>query len=256
MRKKVRTLSSPFLYPKGVGYGMEKKQMTGAIIVAAGKGKRMGTKISKQFLKLEGKEILAHTLDVFETTEMVDEIIIVTGQEDICYIQEEIVEKYGYQKVKKVVAGGKERQDSVKNGMLALSSPITIVLVHDGVRPFIRKADIEATILQAEQTGACILGVRAKDTIKRCRKDQVVEETPNRNFLWYIQTPQTFRKDILFSAYEKAEADGFYGTDESSLVERTGFAVQVVEGHYDNIKITTAEDLLVAKAFLLEGERG
>ena len=228
--------------------------MTTAIIVAAGKGKRMKNTTSKQFLKLEGKEILAYTLDVFEKTEEIDDIVIVTGIDDISYINEYIIKKYGYQKIRKVVSGGKERQDSVKNGMLAISSETTIVLVHDGVRPFVRKESIVSSILQAKSTGACILGVKAKDTIKRCNENQRVEETPDRNFLWQIQTPQTFQRKVLFSAYEKAERDGFYGTDESSLVERRGFDVTVVSGSYQNIKITTQEDLLLGKAFLQEGD--
>jgi len=137
---------------------------------------------------------------------------------------------------------------------MAISKEATIILVHDGVRPFICKEEIEATILQAQRTGACILGVKAKDTIKRCNGNQLVEETPDRNFLWCIQTPQTFQREILFSAYKKAEEDGFYGTDESSLVERIGVNVVVVSGNYRNIKITTTEDLLIGKAFLQEGD--
>lgn len=231
---------------------MQKKCFCSAIIPAAGKGTRMGTPISKQFLKLNSKEIIVYTLEKFEQCEEIDEIIVVTGKETITYIKN-LVETYHLNKVSKIVEGGKERQDSVYSGIQNVNKNVNIILVHDGVRPFVNQSDIRKTIEIAEKQGACILGVPTKDTIKICAANQDVVRTPERKTLWSIQTPQTFQKEILMCAYTKAYEDGFVGTDEAMLVERLGIPVKVVEGSYDNIKITTKEDLYVAQAFLERG---
>ena len=225
----------------------------GAVIVAAGKGRRMGTKVSKQFLPLRGKEILAHTVECFEASEDVDEIVLVTGEESLGDV-EEMKREYGWKKITAITAGGKERQDSVRNGLEKLSPKTEIVLIHDGVRPFVTKTMIRESAREAKKMGACIIGVPAKDTIKVCSAEGIALNTPDRSTLWQIQTPQTFRKDLILSAYEQAEREGFRGTDDASLAEHSGFAVKVIMGSYRNIKITTKEDLIMAEAFLEEEE--
>jgi len=229
---------------------MKNKPYCVAMVVAAGKGTRMGTSVYKQFLKLNDKEVIAHTLEKFQSCDGVDEIIIVTGKDTIPFMEKEVVEKYHFNKVIQVIAGGAQRQDSVYNGLCAVNHAADIIVVHDGVRPFVTKEDIQRTIEEALVSGACALGVRAKDTIKICAKDNIIVETPDRSTAWYIQTPQTFQVDILKSAFEQAKKDGFLGSDEAVLVERMAIPVRVVEGSYNNIKITTKEDLYIGEVFL------
>lgn len=224
-----------------------------AVIVAAGKGKRMGTEISKQFLPLCGKEILAHTVEKFENAKKIRDIVLVTGEDSLQDVKEMTME-YGWKKVAFVVAGGKERQDSVWNGLQAVSEDTEIVLIHDGVRPFVTEEILDASIETAIEMGGCVAGVPAKDTIKVCNSENIAIVTPDRSTLWQIQTPQTFRKSIIMQAYEQAKADGFMGTDDASLAEHSGNPVKVIMGSYRNIKITTKEDLLIGEAFLKEGQ--
>ncbi|MFF2912601.1 2-C-methyl-D-erythritol 4-phosphate cytidylyltransferase [Paenibacillus sp. NPDC057934] len=212
----------------------------GVVIVAAGKGTRMGTAESKQYLLLEGKPIAVHTLEVFQRHERISEIVLVTGAEDMERCREWTA-SYKLDKVKAIVPGGSERQHSVYRGLLQLNTEW--VMVHDGVRPFVHPSEIEACYQQALQSGAAVLAVPVKDTIKQVDSGGTVVSTPDRRSLWAIQTPQTFRLSDLLMAYEAAEQDGFLGTDDSSLAERAGIAVSVVEGSYRNIKITTREDL-------------
>lgn len=220
------------------------------IIVAAGSGKRMKSAIAKQYLDLKGRSILSYTVDVFEKSPIVGEIILVTGKEEIDYVKSEIVEKYKFNKVKAVIEGGSERQYSVENGLKAVDKSCDAVMIHDGVRPFI---DSESICVLAEETikyGACVLGVPAKDTIKICDENGFVSDTPERKLIWHAQTPQSFKYNIIADAYKKANEDGFLGTDDSVLVERTGCKIKMVEGSYDNIKITTPEDLYVGERIL------
>ena len=226
--------------------------MTSAIIVAAGQGRRMGVQTKKQFLMLDGKEILTHTVECFEKSPDIQEIILVTGKEDLEDVGG-LVKKHGWNKISAVVIGGRERQDSVGYGIDAVSAQTEIVLIHDGVRPFVTEEMIRRAIDCAKEVGACVLGVPAKDTIKICDAQGIVQQTPERKSLWYIQTPQVFRKDILKKAYGKAKAEGFLGTDDASVVEFYGAKVKVIEGSYRNIKITTKEDLLLGACFLREG---
>lgn len=222
-----------------------------AIIMAAGKGKRMGTEISKQFLPVCGKEILAWTVEKFEKSPFIDEMILMAskdGMEDI----KALSLKYGWKKLSLIAEGGKERQNSVANGLSCLSEKTEIVLIHDGVRPFVTEEMIAESIQGALECGACIIGVPAKDTIKICGNNGMALETPNRSTLWQIQTPQTFRRDLICKAYQKAEEEGFLGTDDASVAEFAGENVLVRQGSYRNIKITTKEDLLIAEAFLKE----
>ena len=227
------------------------KPICTAVIVAAGKGKRMGTEVSKQFLPLGGKEILTHTVETFEKAENVRDIILVTGEESLQDVKD-MVQEYGWSKVVSVVAGGKERQDSVWNGLQAVPADTAIVLIHDGVRPFVTEDILNLSIETALEMGGCVTGVPAKDTIKVCNSENIAIDTPDRSTLWQIQTPQTFRRELIQKAYQKAKEDGFVGTDDASLAEYSGYPVKVIMGSYRNIKITTKEDLLIGEAFLKE----
>ncbi len=223
------------------------------MIMAAGKGKRMGTQISKQFLQICGKEILAWTVDVFEKSNLIQNIVLVAsadGMEDI----QALCKKYQWQKVHHIVLGGKERQHSVANGLAVLEKETEMVLIHDGVRPFVTEQMIADSIAAAKIYDGVVIGVPAKDTIKICSPDGMAEQTPDRNLLWQIQTPQTFRKEIITKAYTYAKEKDFLGTDDASLAEFAGNRVKVVLGSYRNIKITTKEDLVVAEAFLKEAK--
>ncbi len=217
------------------------------VIVAAGKGKRMGSDMNKQYLKLNGKEVLAHTIDKFEKCNDIDEIIVVTGKDEIEYCRQYICEKYNFSKIKNIVAGGKERQNSVYNGLLQVSGRTQIVLIHDGARPLIRLKQIQDSIKIAREEGACVIGVPIKDTVKICHNNQLVKGTPPRDSLWIVQTPQAFRYDWIMEAYELGIKNNLAATDDSMMVEALGYPVKVVEGRYDNIKITTPEDLVIAK---------
>lgn len=222
-----------------------------AIILAGGSGKRMGTTIKKQYIKLKDKEVIAHTIEVFNNMEIISDIILVTGEEEIRYVEKEICNKYKFDKVSQVVAGGKERQDSVYNGIEAASDQYEYIIIHDGARPFIEEETIIKCLNKAEQTGASIVAVPLKDTIKVGNvQTGEVEGTPNRETLWSVQTPQIFKTDIIREAYRNAKSHGIYATDDSSLVEVMGGKVYIVEGKYTNIKMTTPEDLIVGEKIL------
>ena len=221
-----------------------------AVIVSAGKGHRFMEGKKKQFHFLEGKPVLAHTLDKFETCPLIRSIILVVGQEDMDYCLKEVVEKFEFKKVSQIVPGGKRRQESVKNGIDALPKDVKVVAIHDGVRPFVTKAMIEDSIQSAVRFGAVVLAMPVKETIKMSNPDGTVLKTLDRESLWQIQTPQTFQVNIIKEAYYQATKDGFAGTDDASLVERLGVAVHILPGSYTNIKITTPEDLLLANLFL------
>lgn len=212
----------------------------GAIIVAAGRGTRMGTKESKQYLMLQNKPIVVHTLEVFDRHPLITEIVLVTGEQDVERVQAWI-DEYGITTPIKVIPGGAERQHSVYQGLLQMSS--AWVLVHDGVRPFVTEEQVTACYEAAREHGACVLAVPVKDTVKQVDEQGWVTATPDRRSLWAIQTPQAFRRCDLLQAHEQAARDGFVGTDDSMLVERAGLSVCVVEGAYSNIKITTPDDL-------------
>lgn len=221
-----------------------------AIIVAGGSGKRMGMNIKKQFIEMDGKEILAHTIEVFNQCKVIDDIIVVVGQEDRQRVQEEIISKYEYHKVTQVIEGGKERQDSVYNGLMAVKDDIEYVMVHDGARPFISPVVIEKALQTTKEKKATVVAVPVKDTIKIINKSHKVEDTPNRSTLWSVQTPQSFDKELLIRAYSYAKEKGLAVTDDSMVVEAYGSEVYVVEGEYNNIKITTVEDLVLGQAIL------
>ena len=227
-----------------------------ALIPAAGMGRRMGSSMNKQYLLLDGKPILAHTLELFQQADFIDEIVVVVPAEEIDYCRLHVVEEYGLEKVRQIVAGGAERQNSVLNGLRALDcQDDDLVLIHDGVRPFVPLAAMKRSIEIAREYDGALLAVPVKDTVKVI-KDALVSATPPREFLWLAQTPQTFRYQIIRAAHECAYADGFTGTDDAALLERSGKKVHVVIGDYRNIKITTPEDLILAEAFLAVGKKG
>jgi len=228
-----------------------------AIIPSAGMGNRMGQragkkKIKKNYMELSGRPVLARTLEVFEKTPQVDEIIVVTADEDLEYCRKEIVEKYGFTKVAAILGGGKERQDSVANALeyAAKNLSCDIILVHDGARPLITRKIIEATVASVKEYGSGVVAMPVKDTIKEVTGDGIIRATPPREQLRAVQTPQGFLSDILIEASRAARKDNVICTDESSLVERLGIEVRVVQGSYENIKITTAEDIPLAEAIL------
>lgn len=225
-----------------------------AIIPSAGKGKRMGHAISKHYIRLEDRPILAYTLDAFDRCPDVNHVLVVvrSGEEEYCL--KEVVEKYRIKKVLKVVIGGEKRQDSVYNGIKELDEDTDIVVVHDGVRPFVPPELISEAVRLAMYVDGVVAALPVKDTLKEVAEDGFIKNTPDRESLWYAQTPQAFKKRVIEEAFIRAYSDNFHGTDESSLVERIGGKVKIIEGSPENIKITTKEDLLLAE-FILRARR-
>jgi 2-C-methyl-D-erythritol 4-phosphate cytidylyltransferase len=221
-----------------------------ALILAAGRGRRMGTPKNKPYLMLAGKPIVCHTLFEFERSPLIDEIVLIVGEDEIDYARSSIVDAFQFKKISTVVMGGLKRQDSVWEGLKAIKSDCEVVMVHDGVRPFISQALLKKTGQAMENCGATIVAVPVKDTIKTVSQQREVLTTLDRSTLWAIQTPQAFRRDILEKAFEKAINDGFYATDDAALVERLGEKVTIVEGSYENIKITTPEDIVLGEAII------
>lgn len=225
-----------------------------AIVLAAGSGSRMKSKTKKQFMEIKGKPVIWYSLFEFEKSR-VDEIILVTGKEDIDYCKKEIVEKYNLKKIKNVVAGGSERYDSVYNGLKEVTG--NIVLIHDGARPLINNEIIERSIEGTIKSDACVVGVPVKDTIKRANKEGYIIDTPNRSELWITQTPQSFKTDLVKMAYKKMKEELEKGnttlniTDDAMVVEEfTTNQVRFVQGDYKNIKVTTPEDIDIAELFI------
>ncbi len=217
------------------------------IIPAAGQGKRMRAGKNKLLLELNNIPIFIHSLKVFDEDELCEGIILAINPQDEGEIKL-LLKKHKVKKVLDLVPGGKERQDSIYNALKTVKID-GIILVHDAARPFILKEHIHRLLDTAQKTGAAIIGVPAKDTMKTVH-DQSVLATVERSSLWAVQTPQAFRFSVLYKAYELAEKDCFVGTDDSSLVERTSHPVTIIEGDYDNIKLTTQEDLFFAEAII------
>ena len=222
-----------------------------AIVLAAGQGKRMHSKIQKQFLKIQGYPVLYYSLRCFQESPLIQDIILVTGEDALSYCKEEIVKKYGFTKVSNVIAGGKERYDSVYAGLCACKD-CRYVLIHDGARPFITEEIIERGLEKVKETGACVVGMPSKDTIKLSDAEGYVKETPDRKCVWTIQTPQIFSYALIREAHDSIrKKDMSKITDDAMVIEHeTGVKVALAEGSYQNIKITTSEDLYIAEAFL------
>jgi len=225
--------------------------MVSAVIVAAGKGIRMNDAVRKQYLPLAGRPVLAHSLTLFENCNLINKIILVVPEDDFDYCRNNILPMLK-SKIN-LVAGGRERQDSVYNGLIAVGENNGIVIIHDGVRPFANNEMLESCIRGAKKHGACIVGVPIQDTLKKISILNNIEKTIERNNIWLAQTPQAFQYEIIRKAHENARLRGHTGTDDAFLVEQIGNPVKIVKGNKNNIKITTREDLKLAQAMLQSG---
>ncbi|MCK4260353.1 MAG: 2-C-methyl-D-erythritol 4-phosphate cytidylyltransferase [Halanaerobiales bacterium] len=221
-----------------------------AIVAAAGQGKRMGGDRSKQYLFLNNEMILTLTLQQLDKIERIVEMIVVVQASEVDFCKREIFEKNNFVTPYKIIVGGKERQDSVQMGLAVLQHDTDYVLIHDGARPLITTGLVIDALKQAEEYGTAILAVPLKDTVKVVNSSGFVETTPERSTLMAVQTPQIFRKELIIRAYQEAERSDYQGTDDASLVEFIGEPVFLVQGSYENIKVTTPEDLLLAKEIL------
>ncbi len=219
-----------------------------AIVPAAGLGKRFGKGTNKPLVSLCGKPLLLWALETLQDIPEIAEIIPVVKEQDI-KLCKEIFEEYPVAKIRRMALGGRERQDSIFNGLKLIDDRASVVLVHDGVRPLIEPRVIKNALKQMHDCDGVVIGVPMKDTVKEVREG-IVMKTPERDLLWAVQTPQIFHFQALYDAYEKAMADSFYTTDDSALVERNGGMIKMVRGSYTNIKVTTPEDLLIAEVFL------
>lgn len=235
---------------------MKEKKHCSAIVLAAGSGKRMKSDTKKQYMLIYDKPVIYYSLKAFQES-FVDDIILVVSAGDISYCQTEIVEKYGFTKVRQIVEGGRERYHSVAAGLRSISKD-GFVFIHDGARPMITEEILERALACVEENNACVVGMPVKDTIKIADPDRNIEETPNRSLVWSVQTPQVFEYRLIKEAYEellKREqellAQGISVTDDAMVVETlSGHKVKLVEGSYENIKITTPEDIKLAECFI------
>ena len=236
----------------------EKKNCT-AIVLSAGQGKRMGASVQKQYIELQGKPIIYYTLSVFQKSDIIDDIILVVGKDQLKYVQEEIARKYHFTKVKTVVEGGHERYASVWQGLKAReydkyyeNIQDGYVFIHDGARPFVDEEMLERAYDTVRKYRACVAGVPSKDTIKLINEEQFAVTTPERKYVWAVQTPQVFEKTLIFEAYARLmEEECVHVTDDAMVVEQMmHLPVKLFEGSYENIKITTPEDLDIARIFL------
>lgn len=228
--------------------------MNSAVIVAAGTGKRMNSNINKQYIKLRDKEVVAHTIEVFDKNDNIDEIVVVVREDEEAFFVEHILKKYNFDKNIKIAHGGRERQDSVYNGLKKVNKGCNTVLIHDGARPFVSNDIINNSIEEAIANKAVVVGVPVKDTIKVLDDNNIITNTPNRNYVWAVQTPQSFDYDILIKSYENAFKKNYYGTDDAMLVEEMGYSVKMIMGSYENIKMTTREDLNFGEQILKNRE--
>lgn len=225
---------------------------TAAVLLAAGQGRRMNNPIPKQYLLLKEKPVLYYSLKTLEES-MLDEIILITNANDIEYCKNEIIDRYQFQKVKKIICGGKERYYSVYNGLNELKE-VDYVWIHDGARPFLTNQMILDTFQAVQQYRACVIGMPVKDTIKIVNENKIIQETPPRETIWSVQTPQVFEFSLIKKAYDKfikEKKETLQITDDAMLIEQmTNCDVKLVQGDYHNIKITTPEDLIIAETFL------
>lgn len=234
---------------------MEKKCI--AIVLAAGQGSRMGTKIQKQYLEIEGKPVLYYSLEVFQHSDIIDSIILVVGEGQEDYCRSGIVERFGFTKVDTVTVGGRERYESVYKALRVMEDNDGYVFIHDGARPFVDEQILGRAYEAVKQYNACVVGMPSKDTIKVVDGEVFAKETPDRSSLWIIQTPQVFEISLIKEAYFKLMREHYMQvTDDAMVVEQMLHApVKLVEGSYENIKITTPEDLPVAELFIRRRKR-
>jgi 2-C-methyl-D-erythritol 4-phosphate cytidylyltransferase len=210
----------------------------------------MNAGMNKQFMDINGRPLLAHTLDAFQKCKAIDKIILVAGKDELQLCREQILDAYGFDKVDRLVEGGYERQQSVCNGIAQLGDDCEVVVIHDGARPVITADIIERCIEGARLYGAVSAGMPSKETIKILDSSGFVECTPKRDKVWVTQTPQAFRSDIIRKAHANAVSEGISGTDDAFLVECLGIKVKMIEGSYENIKVTTPEDISIAEIIL------
>ncbi len=220
------------------------------LIPAAGDGTRLNRAAKKPYLSLAQKPILAHTIQKFEQNTAVDEIWVIVNEDDFDKCHDTVLTPYPFEKVRGLVPGGEIRQMSVQNGIRALADDVDFVIVHDGVRPFVTDEIIFECIAAAAECGAAVTAVPVTETIKVANENAFIVETPPRQKLWTVQTPQVFRKSLLIQAHQAAQAQQIIATDDAALVEQLGYPVKLVEGTYSNLKITTPEDLLIAETLI------
>ncbi len=235
---------------------IENKKHCAAIVLAAGQGKRMGTSVQKQYIELEGKPLIYYSLKTFQESGLIDSMVLVVGEGQVAYAQNEIVSKYGFSKVCAVVEGGKERYDSVWQGLKTVSQEpeVSYIYIHDGARPFVDDEILNRGYETVEQFRACVAGMPSKDTVKVVDEQGFAINTPDRKYVWVIQTPQIFEKSLIMEAYARLMKEEHEDvTDDAMAVERMmKVPVKMFEGSYQNVKITTPEDLAIAKVFLRE----
>lgn len=224
---------------------------TSAIIVASGVGSRMKTDIPKQFLEVFGKPIIAYTINAISNCTNVDEIVVVTLPDYIVFCND-VVNEFNFKKVSKIICGGSTRQESVRNGLLELSDDTDVVVIHDGARPLVEPDIIKDSVHSALKFGCAAVGVKMKDTVKVVDSDGYILSTADREKLWQVQTPQTFKKDIILSLYKNLESSDIQFTDDCMLAEAAGYKVKIIPGSYENIKITTPQDIFIMKGLLGE----
>jgi len=210
----------------------------------------MGGSVPKQFLSLGGEPLIVHSLRILQAADTVDEIILAVPKSDLDYCINELVKQHGFSKVTRVLAGGVERQDSVRRALEQVTEETEILLVHDAVRPFLTGQMVSDVIAKADKHGAAIIALPMRDTVKQVGSDQVIQRTVDRHPLWLAQTPQAFRRQWLQEAHRKAHAEGIHATDDAYLVEWLGHSVMVVEGSGENIKVTRPEDIVIGEAIL------
>lgn len=229
---------------------MQKTKCT-AIVLAAGQGKRMGTKVQKQYLEISGKPVLFYSLDIFQRSDIIDDIILVVGENQEEYCKKEIVDKYHFTKVSQIVKGGSERYHSVWNGLQEVSGD-GYTFIHDGARPFVTEEILSRAYETVQREKACVVGMPVKDTIKIADEEGFAKETPNRSLVWMVQTPQVFETFLIKNAYSLLmEQEIIQVTDDAMVVETMlQKKVKLVEGSYENIKITTPGDLKIAEVLV------
>ena len=210
----------------------------------------MGGAVRKQFRPLGGLPLLVHSLRVFESSPVIETVVLAVPQADLGYCRTHIVDTYGFAKVTQIVAGGQERQDSVRRALAVVDEQVGLVVIHDAVRPFVTESMILDVVNAARAEGAAIIALPMRDTVKQVSGDRLIERTIDRKSLWLAQTPQAFRRDWLVEAHRKAEAEGVAATDDAYLMEWMGRPVRVVEGSGENIKVTRPEDLVIGEAIL------
>lgn len=237
----------------------KEKCRCGAVVLAAGSGRRMHSDVKKQFLLIQDKPVIYYSLQVFQQS-FIDEIVLVVSEEDRDYCKKNIVDQFGFSKVKYIVAGGKERYHSVAAGLACLTE-CDYVFIHDGARPMITEEILERAYECVKENDACVVGMPVKDTIKIADQNGFIHQTPDRNLVWMIQTPQVFEASLIKGAYrqlldqeKELQEQGIHITDDAMVVETLmKHPVKLVEGSYENIKITTPEDLPIAEIFISEG---